>query len=91
MGDGSQKTVVNVKPFIGLHCETTATGTLLRQLGIELSEPMLFGLGEGLEHQGQLVQPSHAHAFVLMPVQLCRRGRLARKMAASTGGPCKRR
>lgn len=36
------------KPFIGQHCETTATGTLLRQLDIELSEPMLFGLGEGL-------------------------------------------
>lgn len=37
-----------VKPFEGQHCETTATGTLLRQMGIELSEPMLFGLGEGL-------------------------------------------
>ncbi len=37
-----------LKPFDGQHCETTATGTLLRQLGIELSEPMLFGLGEGL-------------------------------------------
>ena len=35
-------------PFEGQHCETTATGTLLKQLGIELSEPMLFGLGEGL-------------------------------------------
>lgn len=39
---------VSVKPFIGQHCETTATGTLLHQLGIELSEPMLFGIGEGL-------------------------------------------
>lgn len=38
----------NFKAFEGQHCETTATGTLLRQLGIELSEPMLFGLGEGL-------------------------------------------
>jgi hypothetical protein len=37
-----------IKPFDGQHCETTATGTLLRQIGIELSEPMLFGLGEGL-------------------------------------------
>ncbi|MDP1659498.1 MAG: BtrH N-terminal domain-containing protein [Methylotenera sp.] len=34
--------------FDGQHCETTATGTLLKQLDIELSEPMLFGLGEGL-------------------------------------------
>lgn len=40
--------VENLKSFDGQHCETTATGTLLRQIGIELSEPMLFGLGEGL-------------------------------------------
>jgi hypothetical protein len=40
--------IENIKPFNGQHCETTATGTLLLQLGIELSEPMLFGLGEGL-------------------------------------------
>jgi len=38
----------NLKPFDELHCETTATGTLLKHIGIELSEPMLFGLGEGL-------------------------------------------
>lgn len=36
------------KPYIGQHCESTATGTLLNQIGIALSEPMLFGLGEGL-------------------------------------------
>lgn len=41
-------TIQNFKPFSGQHCETTATGCLIRQLGIELSEPMLFGLGEGL-------------------------------------------
>lgn len=40
--------IENFTPFIGQHCETTATGSLLQQLGIELSEPMLFGLGEGL-------------------------------------------
>ena len=40
--------IINIKPFDGQHCETTATGTLLRQIGIEHSEPMLFGLGEGL-------------------------------------------
>ena len=34
--------------FRGQHCETTATGSLLKQIGVELSEPMLFGLGEGL-------------------------------------------
>lgn len=37
-----------IKAFDGQHCETTATGTLLLQIGIQLSEPMLFGLGEGL-------------------------------------------
>lgn len=40
--------IKDLKPFVGKHCETTATGTLLYQLGIDLSEPMLFGLGEGL-------------------------------------------
>ncbi|WP_433169591.1 BtrH N-terminal domain-containing protein [Kribbella sp. CA-247076] len=30
------------------HCETTALGVLLEHLGIDLSEPMLFGLGSGL-------------------------------------------
>jgi hypothetical protein len=40
--------VENFKPFIGQHCETKATGSLLQHLGIRLSEPMLFGLGEGL-------------------------------------------
>lgn len=40
--------IKNFTTFEGQHCETTTTGTLLRQLEIELSEPMLFGLGEGL-------------------------------------------
>jgi hypothetical protein len=40
--------IKDFKPFIGQHCETTATGSLLKNIGIELSEPMLFGLGEGL-------------------------------------------
>jgi hypothetical protein len=34
--------------FPGVHCETTATGTLLKSNGIDLSEPMLFGLAQGL-------------------------------------------
>jgi hypothetical protein len=34
--------------FVGQHCETVTTGTLLQSAGIRLSEPMLFGLGEGL-------------------------------------------
>ncbi len=40
--------IKNFNPFKGQHCETTATGNLLKQIGIEVSEPMLFGLGEGL-------------------------------------------
>jgi hypothetical protein len=40
--------IQDFSPFVGQHCETTATGSLLNQLGIHLSEPMLFGLGEGL-------------------------------------------
>jgi hypothetical protein len=35
-------------PFVGQHCETVTTGTLLNSCGVRLSEPMLFGLGEGL-------------------------------------------
>ncbi len=42
------KIIKDFKSFIGQHCETTSTGSLLSQIGIELSEPMLFGLGEGL-------------------------------------------
>ncbi|MFI7615148.1 BtrH N-terminal domain-containing protein [Nonomuraea terrae] len=30
------------------HCETTALGVLLRHEGLDLSEPMVFGLGSGL-------------------------------------------
>ncbi|WP_417363820.1 BtrH N-terminal domain-containing protein [Galbibacter sp.] len=40
--------IEDFEPFTGQHCETTAAGNLLKQIGIELSEPMLFGLGEGL-------------------------------------------
>jgi hypothetical protein len=38
----------NFKAFKGQHCETTAIGNLLLHEGIELSEPMIFGLGSGL-------------------------------------------
>lgn len=36
------------QPFIGQHCETTATGCLIKHMGLDLSEPMLFGIGQGL-------------------------------------------
>lgn len=37
---------IHVTPFVGVHCETVATGTLLNALGCELSEPLLLGLGQ---------------------------------------------
>lgn len=36
------------KPFAGQSCEPTTVGNLLQHAGITLSEPMLFGIGEGL-------------------------------------------
>lgn len=40
--------VENFKVFRGQHCETTTIGNLFVNIGIDLSEPMLFGLGSGL-------------------------------------------
>ncbi|SDJ49220.1 Butirosin biosynthesis protein H, N-terminal [Lentzea albidocapillata subsp. violacea] len=40
--------LANVSFPDGRHCETTALGALLHHAGVEISEPMLFGLGEGL-------------------------------------------
>lgn len=40
--------IEDFKPFLGEHCETTAVGNLLKHNGILLSEPMLFGIGEGI-------------------------------------------
>ncbi|WP_037313223.1 BtrH N-terminal domain-containing protein [Amycolatopsis orientalis] len=37
-----------VKTTGGEHCETSTLDVLLRHAGVELTEPMLFGLGEGL-------------------------------------------
>ena len=39
---------IDLNCFKGEHCETTAAGTLLNFIGEKLSEPMLFGLGQGL-------------------------------------------
>ncbi|AJT42437.1 BtrH N-terminal domain-containing protein [Psychromicrobium lacuslunae] len=38
----------SLQSLAGQHCETTALGVLLSHSGIDLSEPMLFGLGSGL-------------------------------------------
>lgn len=40
--------IENFAPFYGKHCETTAVGNLLQHCGLAISEPMLFGIGEGL-------------------------------------------
>ena len=40
--------IQSFEPYFGQHCETTTNGNLLNQLDISLSEPMLFGLGQGL-------------------------------------------
>ena len=40
--------IAGFRPFVGQHCETVATGSLLGAAGVRLSEPMLFGIGEGL-------------------------------------------
>ncbi|MBN2981591.1 MULTISPECIES: BtrH N-terminal domain-containing protein [Cohnella] len=42
------KIIEGFVPYRGEHCETTALGNLLQFAGIRLSEPMLFGLGQGL-------------------------------------------
>ncbi len=49
MSEASTPTVVDgVSSTGGQHCETTALGVLLTHAGVELSEPMLFGVGGGL-------------------------------------------
>jgi len=40
--------IPNFQAFEGEHCETVAIGNLLKHQGLELSEPMLFGIGAGL-------------------------------------------
>ena len=40
--------IPDFQPFEGEHCETVAMGNLLKHQGLELSEPMLFGIGAGL-------------------------------------------
>lgn len=42
------KIIEGFSAFPGEHCETTTIGNLLQFAGVRLSEPMLFGLGQGL-------------------------------------------
>lgn len=40
--------IKNFKPYYGQSCEPTTVGNLIQHCGLTLSEPMLFGIGEGL-------------------------------------------
>ncbi|PKO14089.1 MAG: lantibiotic ABC transporter [Chloroflexi bacterium HGW-Chloroflexi-10] len=40
--------IEHFKPYFGQSCEPTTVGNLLQHSGLTLSEPMLFGIGEGL-------------------------------------------
>jgi hypothetical protein len=48
-------------PFIGEHCESTTLVNMLRNRAVDLSEPMAFGLGQGLSflywHSSQMPGP----------------------------------
>ncbi len=48
MSTSTNTMIEGFTPYAGDHCETTAIGNLLKHAGIHLSEPMLFGLGQGL-------------------------------------------
>lgn len=43
-----EKIVKNFKHYPGVHCESTALRDVFAYQGIKFSEPMIFGLGEGL-------------------------------------------
>lgn len=40
--------IKDFKPYYGQSCEPTTVGNLIQHCGLALSEPMLFGIGEGL-------------------------------------------
>jgi hypothetical protein len=40
--------LIDAQPYVGHHCESTSLVNLLRQREIDLSEPLVFGLGSGL-------------------------------------------
>lgn len=41
---------IKFEPYVGDHCESTMLVNLLRQKGLEISEAMVFGLGQGLNY-----------------------------------------
>ncbi|MGW0205499.1 BtrH N-terminal domain-containing protein [Streptomyces sp. NPDC003233] len=53
--------VIDISPYSGDHCESTTLLNMLRNHDIELSEPLIFGLGQGLSflywHSKQMPNP----------------------------------
>ncbi|MEV4917634.1 BtrH N-terminal domain-containing protein [Streptomyces tirandamycinicus] len=53
--------VIDISPYSGEHCESTALLNMLRNHDVELSEPLIFGLGQGLSflywHSKQMPNP----------------------------------
>lgn len=53
--------VIDISPYSGDHCESTTLLNMLRNHDIELSEPLIFGLGQGLSflywHSKQMPTP----------------------------------
>ncbi|MDQ0384414.1 hypothetical protein J2S54_001234 [Streptomyces sp. DSM 42143] len=53
--------LIEISPYSGEHCESTALLNMLRNHDIELSEPLIFGLGQGLSflywHSKQMPSP----------------------------------
>jgi len=43
-----KKFIENFEHYLGVHCESTALSDVFAYHGVKLSEPMIFGLGEGL-------------------------------------------
>jgi hypothetical protein len=39
------------QPQLGVHCETTTLRNMIHHAGADISEPMLFGLGQGIDFQ----------------------------------------
>ncbi|MFJ9542598.1 BtrH N-terminal domain-containing protein [Streptomyces sp. NPDC101225] len=48
---GSPMRLATFQPQLGVHCETTTLRNMLHHAGADISEPMLFGLGQGIDFQ----------------------------------------
>lgn len=85
-------TVIDLEARATQHCETSALGVLLRHQGLDLSEPMLFGLGSGLSFI-YLVDTDQQGGTVTTSLTSLARARVARgpMTAKHRTRPCERR